>query len=152
MGFTICTPRNMRYYLNYQMKENEMVRRRILDCSEKLTVSYLIHSWYIPIVPAEFYFYIFKKHIIFIIKDIFPPLVTRTFCWPNYPSTYLPTHPPNHPIYRRADYEYFPPVSTVSAREWIYATNLSRPQRETRERRREREKKANGTWEKHTVY
>jgi hypothetical protein len=50
--------------------------------------------------------------------------------------------------YRRADNSL--PVSfTVSAWEWVYATNLSRLQGETRER--EREKQANGTWEKHTA-
>jgi hypothetical protein len=52
-------------------------------------------------------------------------------------------------LYRCADNSR--PVSfTVSAWEWVYATNLSRLQRETGER--EREKQANGTWEKHTVY
>jgi hypothetical protein len=51
--------------------------------------------------------------------------------------------------YRRADNSR-PVSSTVSAWEWVYATNLSRLQRETKDR--EREKLANGTWEKHTVY
>jgi hypothetical protein len=51
--------------------------------------------------------------------------------------------------YRHADNSR--PVSiTVSAWERVYAMKLSRLQRETRER--EREKQANGTWQKHTEY
>jgi hypothetical protein len=47
-------------------------------------------------------------------------------------------------FFRRADNSR--PVSlTVSSWGWVNATNLSRLQRE-------REKQANGTWEKHTVY
>jgi hypothetical protein len=44
----------------------------------------------------------------------------------------------------------FRPVSfTVRAWEWVYATNLSRLQRERRERERETSKR---TWEEHTVH
>jgi hypothetical protein len=49
--------------------------------------------------------------------------------------------------YRRAD-NCRPVPFTVSAWEWVYATNLSRLQRETRGEG-EREEQANGTWEKH---
>jgi hypothetical protein len=53
-------------------------------------------------------------------------------------------------IYRRAD--NFRPVSfTVSAWEWVYATNLSRLQGETRERERERWTSKRHVGEAHSV-